>query len=303
MKNMKSLKIIAMLAIATGITLASCQKDSLDPTASSLGVKIQATNKSFQVLKSTWASTPAFTWDSSFMIVSKITFEAEKLENEMSHDSSEFEIEWTGPKKVDLFDLNSLIGNIILQPGEYHEISLKVKALKRDAGTSPVFYLSGTYTNSEGSVIPIAVVVDEDLEFRVKQEGAVIDSVTEYTSLINLNLSLLLSDIVVTDLDGATLTDGKIIISNSSNVSLYDKVISQFSTCTESEFSRGRELESGDDRNGSGSDDGSGSGSDDGNGSNSGNGNGSGSDDGNGSNSGNGNGSNSGSGSDSGSGY
>ncbi len=284
---MKSLKIIALLAIVTGITLVSCQKESLDPTASSLGVKIQATNRSFLVLKSALASTPALAWDSGFMTVSKITFEAEKLENEMSPGSLEFEMEWNGPKKVNLFDLNSLIGNIILQPGEYHEISLKVKALKKDAGNSAVFYLSGTYTNSEGSVIPIAVVVDEDLEFRVKQEGAVIDSVTEYTSLINLNLSLLLSDVAVSDLDDATLTDGKIIISITSNVSLYNKVISQFSTCTESEFSGGRESESGDDRNGSGSDDGNGSGSDDGSGS--------GSDDGNGSNSGNG--------SDSGSGY
>lgn len=269
---MKSLKFFALLAIATGITVVSCQKESLDPTASSLGVKIQATNRSFQVLKSALASTPALTWDSGFMTVSKITFEAEKLEDEMSHDSSEFEIEWNGPKNVDLFDLNSLIGNIILQPGTYHEISLKVKALKKDAGNSPVFYLSGTYTNSQDSSIPVTVVVDEDLEFRVKQEGAVIDSVTEYTSLINLNLSLLLSDVAVSDLDGATLTDGKIIISTSSNLSLYNKILSQFSSCTESEFSRGRESESGDDHNGSGSDDGNGSGSDDGNGSGSGSG-------------------------------
>ena len=272
---MKALKIIALLAIATGITVVSCQKESLDPTASSLGVKIQATNKSSLVLKSALASTPAFAWDSSFIIVSKITFEAEKLENEMSSDSSEFEIEWNGPKKVDLFNLNSLIGNIILQPGLYHEISLNVKALKKDAGNLPVFYLSGTYSNSEGSAIPIAVVVDEDLEFRVKQEGAVIDSVTEYTSLINLNLSLLLSDVMTSDLDGATLTNGRIIISISSNVSLYNKIISKFSSCTESEFSKGGESESGDDRNGSGSDDGSGSGSDNGNGSGSGDGNGS----------------------------
>lgn len=52
MKTMKTLKNIAMLAILTGMIITSCQKESTSPSFSSLGVKIQATNKSFSVPKS-----------------------------------------------------------------------------------------------------------------------------------------------------------------------------------------------------------------------------------------------------------
>jgi hypothetical protein len=79
-----------------------------------------------------------------------------------------------------------------------------------------------------------------------------------------MNLSLLFSGIQSADLDAATLTNGKILISSFSNNSLYNKVIANFSTCGESEVSKGRGSgmdgksgsDSGDNR-GSGSDDGS----------------------------------------------
>ena len=87
---MKTLKIVAILAIATGIMLTSCKKESSTPSksATAIGVELQATNKSFSLLKSAMVTTPSFTWDSSFIVVSKIEFEAEKLESEMAHDSS-----------------------------------------------------------------------------------------------------------------------------------------------------------------------------------------------------------------------
>jgi hypothetical protein len=256
---MKTLKIFAVLVmVTTGLTVTSCTKESASPSATSLVVRIQATNKSFSILKSASLTTPSFAWDSSFIIVSKIEFEAEKRESEMSANPSNIQFEWDGPKKIDLFNLNSLIGNITLQPGIYDEISLKIKAFKTDAGVLPDFYLSGTYTNSAGSVIPIVFMVNEDFEFKVKQEGSQLDAVNDYTSLISMNLNLLFAGIQSPDLDSATLSNGKIIISNASNTSLYDKTIANLSSCEESEFSKGKGSDSGD---GHGSDSGKGNGS------------------------------------------
>jgi hypothetical protein len=261
--TMKTLRNFALLSLVTGILVTSCSKDTTTPSATSLGVKMQATNKSFSLLKSTALATPSFVWDSSFIIVSKIEFEAEKQESEMSASPSEVHFEWNGPAKIDLFRLNSVIGNIALQPGIYHEVSIKINSFNSDAGSQPDFYLSGSYTNTAGSVIPIEFVVNEDFEFRVKLEGSTLDAVNDYTSLINMNLTLLFSGFQSADLDGAMLSNGKIIISSISNTSLYNKIITNLSTCGESEVSKGK---------GSGSEDSHGSGSNNNQGSNSGDG-------------------------------
>jgi hypothetical protein len=260
MKTMKAYRNFALLSIVTGMLLISCSKDTTSPSTTSLGIKMQATNKSFSLLKSSALATPSFVWDSSFIVVSKIEFEAEKDESQMSDNHTEVHFEWNGPVKIDLFRLNSTIGNIELQPGIYHEVSIKFISFNSDAGSLPDFYLSGSYTNSAGSVIPIAFEVNEDFEFRVKLEGATLDGINDYTSLINMNLTLLFGGIQSSDLDGATLSDNKIMISSTFNASLYNKIITNFSSCGESETSKGK---------GSGSNDDSGSNSGDGmNGSN-----------------------------------
>ncbi|HEY4784440.1 MAG TPA: hypothetical protein VIH57_00260 [Bacteroidales bacterium] len=267
---MKTLPIFVSASLIAALLLSSCKKESAGPSTSVLGVKIQATGKTFSLLKSVSLTTPGFVWDTSFMNVSKIEFEAEKSESETSHDSSEIHLEWNGSKKVDLFSLNSVIGNIPLQPGVYHEITLKIKAYKADAGSSPVFYLEGTYTNSVDSVTPIVVIVNEDFEFKVKKEGFTLDAVNDYTSLINMNLSLLMSGISASDLSSATLTNGRIIISSSSNTSLYSKIRTSLSSCEESEFEQGKGKDNGSD---SGKSNGNDSGNGDGSGSHSGGGN------------------------------
>ena len=237
MKIMKTIKILGVLVVSAGMMFTSCTKSS-SPSTSSLGVKIQATNKAFSVLKSTALSTPGFVWDTCFINVSKIEFEAEKRESESSMDSANVNFEWNGPKIVDLFSVSSVIGSIGLQPGLYSEVSLKIVALKSDAGTSPVFYLSGVYNDSTGVSVPVVVIINEDIEFNVSKEGTELNGTIDYTSLINLNLTLLLNGIGQSDLSVATLMNGKIVISSTSNVSLYNKIRGNFDSSDEAEFNK-----------------------------------------------------------------
>lgn len=288
-----------LFSIAAAILALSCQKDSIDSgnpidqTSTSLDIKLQASNTSFSLQKATSAN-PSLTWDSSYIVVSKIEFEAEKKDS-LSQASMEINFEWKGPKTIDLFSLDAFVGSISLPPGVYHEISVKLESRRSDAGVSPVFFVAGSYTNAGGSVIPVVVFVNEDFEIRAKQEGFLLDaSADDYTTLIHIHINLLMSGITTTDLENASQTDGTIVISASSNSDLYEKIYANLADCGESHFSKGR-LEDGDDHGShSGNDDnsdqgddhGSNSGNDsasdanDDNGSNSGNGNGSGSDDG-----------------------
>ena len=151
------------------------------------------------------------------------------------NDTSDIDFEWRGPKKVDLFNLNSVIGEISLVPGIYDEISIKIESFKSDAGSSPVFYLSGTYSNSTNAAKRINVIVNEDFEIMVKNIDT-LSAVYDYTTVIQMNLTLLMSDILESDLDNAVLTNGKIIISSTSNAALYDKIRKNLLECEDSEF-------------------------------------------------------------------
>lgn len=263
---MKNLFLSAISISFAVLMLASCKKESDNPTATSLTLKMQAINKTSGLLKSVSLTTPTFTWDSCLIIVSRIEFEAEKHSHEMSDDSTETHLEWIGPKKLDLFSLAPVIGQIDLQPGIFNEISLTIKAFISDAGNSPVFYLTGTYINSSGENIPIQVILNEELSFKIEVEGSSLDGTSDYTSMLKMDLSLLLSEITSSELDIATRSNGTIIINKSSNVLLYDKVKTKISTSIESEFEHGKEIEneSGDD-SGSGKNSGGNSNSNSGN--------------------------------------
>ncbi len=245
MKIIKKFRFFSLLLLATGISFVSCKKEN-DSTYS-LKLKMQATNKTFSV-KSTTPTTQNFTWDTCLMHVSEIEFKAKKQEFKNFNDSTKtssslkisYNYKWKGPKLVNLFDPNSIIGEVTLQPGFYNEISLELEAHKTPSSQqTPVFYLTGKYTNGTGKIIPVSVIVNEDFEIEIETEkGTNINAISDYSSIIKINLSLIAKDITQADLDAATLTNGKLIISKNSNISIYNKIKRNLSDCDEINFEK-----------------------------------------------------------------
>jgi hypothetical protein len=239
MKNMKTIKTFALVTLVTGMMVSSCTKDPLSST--SVKFKIQATNNSYLISpenagsKSLILTSGSFTFDTCLMVISKIDLEAELQQEGDFNDTTEIDFEWTGPKKVSLFDINSIIGEISLAPGIYDEISIKIESFKSDAGSSPVFYLSGIYSNSNGDDKRINVIVNEDFEIEVNNIDT-LNAIYDYTAVVQMNLTLLMSGILQSDLDSAVLTNDKIVISSTSNVALYNKIKENLLECEDSEF-------------------------------------------------------------------
>ena len=228
-------QISAVMLLFLGVILFSCEKNSTD-SSSALQVKMQATNKSSTILKSASLATPMFSWDVCTMNVSHIEFKAEGKETENAQNSYKVSYEWRGSKVVDLFDESSIVGDIVLDPGIYEEIELEIEAAKSQNSTVPVFYLAGTYTNAQGTVIPIEITMNENFKFKVEKEGTALDGTNDYSVLVNLNLALLMSGVTEADLDAATLTDGKIILNTTSNPGIYLKIKSKISSCEDVEY-------------------------------------------------------------------
>jgi hypothetical protein len=234
---MKRFNLLICTGISAALLLSSCDKESSDMT-SELQLKMQASNKTTPVLKSANTATvaPTFKWDVCTMNVSKIEFEAEGRETENASNSYKVKYEWKGSKTVNLFSSTEVIGSIALDPGVYKEIELQVKASKSQDNSSPAFYISGSYTNMLGVEIPVEIVINDYLEFEVEQEGTTLDGTNDYSALIDLNLSLLTSTVLQSELDLAQLLDGKLVISATSNSTLYLKIKNNISSFGKVEY-------------------------------------------------------------------
>lgn len=224
MKN----KIVFAVFFAATIGFTACQKDDLGTKGpSELGVKIEALNKSYSLpvtddTKSAAVTSESITWDTVQLVISQIKFEAE-LKSLITHrDSIEIEYKWSGPMVANLLDSSLVLGSFMLQPGFYDEIELKVYGDNEDAGEKPVFYMYGNYTNAQNSIIPVAVKVYKDVQFKTEKDSVTVtEESVDITSYIQLYLDKLMTGIDPAALDNAELTNGVIVISADSNRMIY----------------------------------------------------------------------------------
>ncbi len=232
---MKTRIALLVLTVVIAASISACKKDSqVNPNSpSALSLKMQALNRSVTLpvtangLKSSSAATSSVVWDTATIIVSKVSFEAEMNSMNSNRDSIEISYAWRGPQTINLFDLSALVGSITLPAGTYEKISLKVNSEKSDANGKPLFYLSGNYTNTAGTVMPIIISVNDPISFKTVQKSDTIVSggATDFTSTIQIYLDQLLLNIDPASLDNATLTNGTIMITATSNRQLYQMIM------------------------------------------------------------------------------
>lgn len=234
---MKQKISLMALVVIFAISLTSCNKNSQDnpssTTSSALSFKMQALNKSVSLpvsasgMKSASVTSAAVVWDKATMLVSKVSFEAAMKSVLTGKDSLTIAYTWRGPRTIDLFDLTSTIGSIVLPVGTYEKISLNVKSEREDANGLPLVFLSGNYTNAAGTVVPIVISVSDPISFNTVQKNDTIVAgvATDLSSTIQIYLDQLMVQVDISALDHATLTDGKLVISATSNKVLYQLIM------------------------------------------------------------------------------
>ncbi len=233
MKRKSVLTVIIAVMLAG---LYGCQKDDLGTNGpSSLGVKIEALNKSYSLpvtgtsTKSAMEGSASIEWDSVHFVVSNIKFEAE-LKSLVSHrDSIEISYKWTGPELANLLEPNLTFGNFLLEPGFYDEIEITVKGEKDDMEDVPVFYMQGTFTGSTAT-LPVEIIVNQDVTFKTEKDSVEItEESIDLTGYIQLYLDELMEKINPLDLDYSRLTAGVIVISSESNRDIYYTIFNNLS--------------------------------------------------------------------------
>jgi len=199
--------ILLSLGSAMVLLLGSCAKDAGTGTA----------NVSFQLKAAiSPVNGAAITWTAGTAGVASTKIEAKK------NDSTAVEFKADPSAQVDLFGAVS-ITNVSVPTGTYRHVEFWSEL--QPLNSQPSLFLSGTYT-AGGVTTPISFSVGTAITVKAGIDSMVIASVSgNYTALTTLGLITLTQDVTEPDLKAATLTSGKIVISSTSNVAVYNKML------------------------------------------------------------------------------
>lgn len=161
-------------------------------------------------------------WTSGFASTTAIEFEAEK-------SNSQIEYATQVKKKVDLFASVSTVGNINVPAGTYEEVEFDVKLAPN--GADAALELRGTYNGT-----PIVYRNNNSMEIKVEGNNVVIGADNGYSAIINWDLSFMSQGITTLALAAATITNGEIVISATSNTTLYNLISANLSLMASVEF-------------------------------------------------------------------
>jgi hypothetical protein len=182
-----------------------------------LRYQLKASNYSYGVAPKPTAA-GSFTWTKATASPSVIKFEAKR-------NGVELEYKTVNTTTIDLMSPTATyFGGFAIAAGTYNEVELKIELSRSSA---PSVQLTGTY--SDGSTtIPVSVVINEMVSLKTEQHNVTMSDSSTFTSLTVFDLSRLTSGITSSVISSATLTSGTLVISSTSNVVMYNKLIANF---------------------------------------------------------------------------
>jgi hypothetical protein len=173
-------------------------------------------------------SNSSLTWKAGYVTIARLDFEAKKEDKEIEYKISK-------PVTVDFFNASHEFGNVDIAPGTYKEVGLELVLKKQITGN--VFAISGDYVNELGKSTPVEFNYNEDLTFSSETEDLTVSASTDYTGLLILELNKLLTETSSSDFRSATKdASGKIVISSTSNIELFNKIKTAIASVVKAEF-------------------------------------------------------------------
>lgn len=214
------MKMKKLLASTTALLLcfASCKKESTSETAATFSYQLKTSNRNAVVARSMQTGRDpgaVIEWTSGTAAVNQLKFEAE-------NNSGEVEFKQKTAQQIDLFAASSVLGNITIPPGTYNEVEFK--AYLAPSGAIPALELNGSFT-SGGVTRAVRFIVNSEVELKAEKNNVSVAEGEKYSALNTIDLSQLTRGVSETALNSATLTNGTLVLSASSNADLYNQVL------------------------------------------------------------------------------
>lgn len=216
--------------------LTSCKKgDPSYATASaqlSMGIKADnaitsfASNTGGQAVNSTNSVAAGIAFTSAIANISGFKFEAKRK-------GVQIEVKSNNLTTVDLFAISPSMTGVSLDTGTYAEIEIRVAFTKSSTTTLPLV-VKGNFTTSTGTVIPFEFDLNDNAEIKAEAHDVVVDGKASFVNIVTLHLNKLLAGVSAAEVAAATQTSGTIIVSSTSNSSIYNKILNNLTSCGES---------------------------------------------------------------------
>jgi hypothetical protein len=210
---MKVSKLV-MVGVASMLLFGSCKKSSSDEASadSTMQFQLKAANPLVTVNRLTAPGT--ILWTSGSASASEVKLEAKQ-------NSSDIEFKSSRVQQIDLFASVLInVGNFVIPVGTYSEVEFKIELNQN--GSNPSLELNGQYTSGTGVVTPVAFNLNGLFELKAEQTNVIVTGNSSIDALTTLDLSFVSNGITQVMLNSAALTSGKIIISASANINLYN---------------------------------------------------------------------------------
>jgi hypothetical protein len=129
-----------------------------------------------------------------------------------------------GLTNVNLFAVDQTFTSSKIDTGTYSEIEFKL-ILEKSSSTSIPLVLKGSFTKTDGTIVPVELDVNDNVEIKSEAKNVVIDNTTDLKTTIILYLNKIFIGVTAAELDAATLTSGTLLVSSSSNTAIFNKAI------------------------------------------------------------------------------
>jgi hypothetical protein len=205
-KNKSMKKFTLSLTAAFVLFFASCVKDA--------GTGSSTINFQLKALVSP-VNGAGITWTAGSAGVASTKIEAKK------GDSTAVEFKADPAAQIDLFGAVS-ISNISVPTGTFRHVEFHAEL--QPLNSKPSLHLEGTYT-AGGVTTPISFDVNSAITVKSQRDSIVIAASATYTAATTVTLVTLTQDVTEADLKVADRTSGKIVISSTSNIAVYNKMV------------------------------------------------------------------------------
>ncbi len=223
-------KLISMTAIAAVTLIFGCKKAG-NSNANAVAYQLKTINRSTALAYSPGSTINpiarvaggSISWTSGYASAEEIKFEAEGSDSHVEFHSET-------PLKIDLFAPLASLGNINIPTGVYDTAQFEIDLAPTT--TDAALELHGLYNTT-----PVIFRINQSYEFDAEIPTINIADGQHYNAVTALNLATLTQGIASATLDAATKdSSGTVVISNSSNTSLYNSMISNLQNSEEEDF-------------------------------------------------------------------
>jgi len=236
MKTMRIAPFAVLLSMGL-FGLISCGEDTPAPVNANVpgpGVSrlnLQATANRQPVRKAgRTAAVTTLAFTSGSIIFAEVVFDADRVSDGRSISVTHEQVatlnfatgEITPPISVDV------------PAGEYKDVYLGIEI--QDVNEVPGIVIEGTYTTTANVVRPIRFEFNSGEVFEAEAERVVLNEKTNVVTRISFDPQYWFGTITAQQLDNATVTNGRILISETSNVAIFNIVAQRIDDRTEADF-------------------------------------------------------------------